>query len=532
MRAARFIFSAHNFRFLLTLGRLAWPVIATNLLQSILNVVDVLMVGRLGPISIAAIGMSNVIRFLVLVLVLTVSAGGMSLIAQARGARDPQQMSFVTRQSISSGLLLSLGLILAGQLLAKPLLLLANSNGDPQAVIAGTQFLRILFWGMPFLVLNIVFDRLMQGAGDTLTPLILSGGLNLANIGFNALFIFGYGPIPALGLNGAAYGTLLARGLAAIIGFGLIYSGRNVVRLLPGSYRPNLQMFKDIFTIGLPSGIQGVFRNGSRLLVLSIITSTEVGTFGAAALAIGLQIESLAFMPVLGLNVAATSLVGQELGRWQTKAANRQGNFAIGLGVTLMILLITPMIAFAPELIALFDPSAHPLVARGGVTYLRISTLSLPFTAVAMVANGAMRGAGDTIPGMLSTFFNRGLLAVAASYVLAIVLGMGSLGVWIGIAVGNVADGISLARRWRARSWIRTALHKTQIYRQHLVRLSDEQRKRYLTEIRAPQMAQLGTQEVVSSEKVVYSRLGAVVEVIFSKNDFRLVDNSRDKQSA
>ena len=175
---------------------LALPVMLTNLLQSLVAVVDVFMVGRLGPIAIAAVGMGTAIRLLVLVLVLSVAAGAMSLIAQAKGARDPARMSVVTRQAISSGVLLSLLLTAAGLMLTRPLLLLANSGGDPEAVRLGSQYLYILFLGTPFLILNIVGDRLMQGAGDTVTPLILTGSLNILNIGLNALFMFGIGPVP------------------------------------------------------------------------------------------------------------------------------------------------------------------------------------------------------------------------------------------------------------------------------------------------------------------------------------------------
>ena len=199
-----------------TVWRLALPVLLTNLLQSLVSVVDVYMVGRLGPIAIAAVGMGNVVRMLVLVMVLAVSAGSMSLIAQAKGARDPEQMSFVTRQAISSGFLLSLLLMAIGLPLARPLLLFANSGGEPEAVILGTAYLQILFLGMPFLILNNIFDRLMQGAGDTITPLLLTGSLNLFNILFNYIFMFGLGPIPAFGVQGAAIGTVIARATAVV----------------------------------------------------------------------------------------------------------------------------------------------------------------------------------------------------------------------------------------------------------------------------------------------------------------------------
>lgn len=502
---------------------LALPVILTNLLQSLVDLVDVFMVGRLGPIAIAAVGMSGAIRMLVLVMFISVSAGAMSLIAQARGARDPQRMSDVTRQAISSGLLLSLVLAVAGYVLAPPLLTLVNSGGEPEAVHLGTQYLRIIFLGTPFLVLNLVFNRLMQGAGDTVTPLYLTGGLNFLNIIFNYILMFGVGPVPAFGIAGAAMGTVLARMIGVVIVFVILYSGRNVIRLLPGSYRPNWRMFGDIFSIGVPSGVQGIFRNGSRLFVLGIVTSTAVGTYGAAALAIGFQVEALVFMPGLALNVAATSLVGQALGSWQTQEARMRGNTAIGVGLVIMTILALPIVIFAPAIIRVFDPSAHPVLMETGTSYFRINTVVLPLSALAMVANGSLRGAGDTVPGLISTVFTRAVAAVALAYLLAFPMGMGALGVWIALAIGIVLDAIYMAWRWHGKSWLTVALHKTEVYRQHLRYVSAEVQQRYLREIRTPLMAQPETRELVEAEGVTYRAPDRDVTIRFDGSGYQVV---------
>ena len=507
--------------------RLGTPVVMTNMLQSLVNVVDVFMVGRLGPLAIAAVGMSSVIRLLVLVMVLSVSAGGMSLIAQARGARDPERMSFVTRQSISSGVLLGLLLTAIGFAISRPLLEFANSGGEQEAILLGTNYLNIIFAGMVFLVLNTVFNRLMQGAGDTLTPLYLTGAMNLLNILLNYVFMFGLGPVEAMGIAGAAVGTVVSRALGVIAALWLIYSDRNVVKLLPGSYMPDWRMYYDILSIGVPSGVQGLFRNGSRLLILSILTSTEVGTYGAAALAIGLQVESLAFMPGLGLNVASTSLVGQSLGKWQPDEARQRGNMGIFLGVILMTVLSAPIIIFAPTVIRIFDPSAHPIVASAGVSYLRISTLTMPLIAIAMIANGAMRGAGDSLPGMLSTMTSRAIVAVALSQILAIWLDMGSIGVWYAIAIGNTVDAVIMAIRWRSKAWIQVALHKSALYRTHLRHLSAKVQQAYLTEIKSPLMALAGAREWVDPEQVRYTTPDGEYTVSFGADNYTVVSVKR-----
>lgn len=501
--------------------RLSLPVLLANLLQTSVNIVDTIMIGRLGPESIAAIGMANTIHLLLLITVLAISGGGMSLIAQAKGSRDPRRMSFVTRQALVTSLLLSAVLMIVGVSTAGPLLELMDSSGGTEAIRLGTDYLLIIFLGSPFMVLNVVVNRLMQGAGDTVTPLILTGGISLLNIGFNYLFIFGWGPVPALGIAGAAIGTILARGLAVIVALYIFHSGKNVIRILPGSWRPNWQLVKDILSIGVPSGIQGFLRHVANLLVMGFVTATELGTYGAAVLAIGTQAEIFAIQAVVGMNVAATSLVGQELGKWQPEAAFRKGNIIIYLGILVMTILVVPMIWWAPEIILVFDPSAHPVVMEGGLLLFRTILYALPFTAIAIMATGALRGAGDTKPAMFSTLFGRNLLTIALAWLLAFPLKMGALGIWYGIIAGRIFDGLYMLIVWRAGKWQRVALKKTDLYRVHLRHLPAGEQEKYLREVRTPMMSVAGTMEQVNDYDVVYVHAEGEQRIEFTKGSFR-----------
>jgi putative MATE family efflux protein len=507
--------------------RLALPVIFTNLLLTMVNIVDLFMVGRLGPIEIAAVGMSNTVRLLVMIGSLAVTAGAMALAAQAQGARDPAQLSFVTRQTLSLTVLLALALGVAGYLASEPLLTFLNSGGDPRAVELGTGYLQLLFLGTVFLLANFAISSLMQGAGDTVTPLYLSIGINLSNIAFNYAFIFGLGPIPAMGVTGAAIGTITARMLGALAGLIILYSGKNVVRLLPGSYRPNWPMFRDILSIGIPSGLQGIVRNSAQILVVSIVTSTAAGTYGAAALAIGLQIESLAFMPGLAISVAATSLVGQALGAWQLDEARRRGNAAIALGVVVMSVLAAPLIVFAPTLVRLFDPSAHPVVIEAGTSYLRINALSMPILAIAMVTNGALRGAGDTKPGLIGNLLGRWLTVVPLAALFGLTLGWGVVGVWWALVIGTAVSALYVLWRWRSRKWVEVALHKSKLYRFHLKTLSPQRQQRYLQDVRAPLMALGSVTEHVDEEGVRYRLENGEVAVRFERGSYYLASGQQ-----
>ena len=197
-------------------------------------------------------------------------------------------------------------------------------------------------------------------------------------------------------------------------------------------------------------------------------------------------------------------MVGEALGKWQVVQAQRRGSFAIYLGVAVMAILLLPLVVFAPQIVRLFSPEASETLIEAGTTYLRISTPFLLGTAVAMVGNGALRGAGDTTPGMYSTMLTRGALSVVLAWVFAFPLGMDLLGVWIGLAIGLLLDGVYLGWRWRSNVWEQVAIARTDLYRKHLRRFSAETRANYLKTIRTPLMAQPKTTETVTDDSVIY----------------------------
>lgn len=502
---------------------LALPVMLSNLLQTTVTAIDTLMIGQLGPIPIAAVGLANTVRFFILIAVLSVAGGAISLAAQVKGSSDPKRLSLVTRQSIVAGLMLAILLGAIGYIFSRPLLGLLDQGGEVEAVELGTSYLHILFLGTPFLVLNIITNRLMQGAGDTLTPLLMTIAMLVLNVAFNYVFIFGWGLIPALGMAGAAYGTLLSRALLVVFALWLFHSKRNVIKLLSGTWRPDWQMIKDILSIGVPSGIQGIFRHMSRVIILGIVTATSLGTFGAAVIAIGTQVEQLIIQPIVGMNVAATSLVGQDIGRWQVKAALEKGILLTFLAVIVLILLVLPVYFFAEELIYLFDPSAHPLILEGSLSYFKISLWSLIIGSIGVLLTGAMRGAGDTKPAMYSALINRNVLQLAIGWTLAFPLGFGYVGIWWGIAIGRILDSMFLLYIWKQQKWTLVALRKTPIYRQFLQHLSPTERGRFLTEVRTPLMQDPNMKEHLETNKVIYQLDDQQTIIAFDKASFRIL---------
>lgn len=486
--------------------KLSWPAILTNVMQTSITIIDTYMIGQLGPTDIAAVGMSNTIRLLVLISMLSVTGGAMSLMAQAKGGRDPKRMSLVTRQSIVSALILSVGIAAIGIILTRPLLILMSGE-DGEVVALGAQYLYVIFLGTPFVTLNFTANRLMQGAGDMRTPMYHMVLLLIMNVFFNYVFIYGWGSIPAFGIVGAAIGTILARSLLSILQLWLFYSGNNVVKILSGTWKPQLIMVKDILSIGVPSGIQGMFRHGANIVLMGVISATSLGIYGAAALAICTQIEAVVTQTAVGLNVAASALVGQALGRWQPDEAYRNGTVMVVIGCISMAILIIPILIFSEELVLLFDPSANSAILAGSLSYLATNTLFLPVSGFGILLSGALRGSGDTMPAMRSAIIGRNITALSCAYLLAFPLGMDYWGVWIGVIIGRVVDSIYMWVVWKRRHWQEVALKKSEIYRAHLYKLSPSALKQFLNEIRGPQMAIAGTIEMVDDDRVTYERV-------------------------
>ena len=503
--------------------KLSLPVILANSLQSLTNVTNIFFAGRLGPVEIAAIGMSNSVNMLLLVAFMSITAASMALAAQAKGARDPEQLSGVAHQSISLGVIMWVILGSIGIAFAGPILTFLNGGGDPLAVEMGSVYLQIMFAGLIFMVLNLTISSLMQGAGDTVTPLWIAVFMNVINVILNYVFMFGFGPVPAMGVPGAALGTVLSRAIAAGIGIWVMYSGRNIVRLGLASYRPSMTAFREILAIGIPSGLQGIVRNTSQLFVIRIVTATAAGTLGASALAVGLQIESLAFMPGLAISVAATSVVGQALGAWQKQDARHRGNAAILLGVLIMSVIAVPLIIWAPQVMRLFDPTANEVLLSAGASYIRINGLALPFLAFSMIGNGALRGAGDTTPGMWGAIMSRWIIVVPISWFLALRLGWGVEGVWWALAAGTVFQAVFVQWNWQSPRWLRINLEKSRLYRLHLSRMPLERAHHFLDKVKAPLMAH-GASEKVTARGASYHTAAGTLELTVESGDYRLDD--------
>jgi len=302
--------------------------------------------------------------------------------------------------------------------------------------------MRIIFAGLFSMVLNFTINAILQGAGDTRTPLKIMVLINILNIILNYLLIFGIGLFPQMGIIGAAWGTVIARSVGGAIGLWVLVSDRFAARtLLHKRLKIQLRLIKEIIRIGFPAGVQGLVRSGAGMILMRFVAMTVHSTYAVAAFSIGFQIEAISFMPGLAFGAVAMTLVGQNLGARKPERAKQSGSSATMLATLFMSGMGLLLFIFARPIIGIFSTNSD--VINIGVDFLRIMAYSQPFLALVMVVSGGLRGAGDTITPLKYTVIHGWLIRLPLAYLLAFLLGFQTTGLWWAMTISTITQGLA-----------------------------------------------------------------------------------------
>jgi putative MATE family efflux protein len=309
---------------------------------------------------------------------------------------------------------------------------LALLGASAGVVAAGTMYLRLVLSTSLLSFPLMVANGIMRGAGDTRTPMWLTLVMNVWNVAAALVLVFGWGPVPAMGLAGAGLATASARALGGVLALVVLFSGKTVLRVRPAAlFRWDGALLGRLVRVALPNlGETAVSRLGYTLFMSMV---TGLGTATLAAHQIALRVESLSFMPGWGLSVAAATLAGQALGARDPdlaeSAIRRTLLLALGLAGTIGVFFAL----FGRPLVTIFGSTPEVLDPAG--IAVRISAAELPFLSAEMVLAGALRGAGDTRTPLYVTIIGTVFLRLAVVYLFVVVLGWGLAGVWWGTAL-------------------------------------------------------------------------------------------------
>jgi len=413
-------------------NQLAWPVIMENLLQTLLGVVDMMMVSHLGASAVAGVGAANQVIWVLGASFSAVMVGTTVLVAHAIGAGDRAQANRVVKQSVLLALLIAAVLGTLGHLYAEEIIFLMGA--EPDVAAAGGTYLRIIMQMVFFMITMFVVGAALRGAGDTQTPMKVTAFINLVHVAIAYGLIFGHFGLPRLGVAGSAWAASFSRMTGTAILVAVLLRGRAPVSLRGrGGWRPDLQLIQRLFRIGVPSMVeQGLLSVGMLLYGVLVI---RMGTKIYAAQRITFQMISLSFMPGIGFATAATTLVGQSLGAGDPERAERGAWRATFSALTWMSTMGFLVAAFGRPLMRLFIDD--PEIIQMGADALKVIALTQPPQAFAQVLAGALRGAGDTRFPMWVTTAGIWLIRLPLAYLFGPVMRL-SLAM---IYVSNIVDG-------------------------------------------------------------------------------------------
>lgn len=428
--------------------RLAWPVFAEMSLQTLTQVVDLVMVGRLGAVAVAAVGLSFQPIWLAAGVFMGLAAGTTAVVARSVGAGQSGEAGKAAHQSFLLAAVMALGL--GAGVYAGAGFLLRVMGAEPAVAAEGGSYVRFLVPGMAAMMGGQVLAGALRGAGDTRTPMKVNGLVNLFNVFGNWVLIFGHLGFPALGITGAAIATSLARagGLAMLLA---AFFRPNTAVAFPARhfFRPDTAAMARVVRVGLPAALERLTTSLGMVLYARVVAG--LGTVAYAAHAIALNVESLSYMPGIAFSVAASALVGQELGARRPHRAAAGGWECTRLALLVMggmglVFLLAP-----GPLMRLY--TADPAIVALGVVALRVVAFAQLPEAAGFVLGGALRGAGDTRTVLYVSLAGVWGVRLLTAYLFVSVLGLGILGAWLAMTLDWVVRAAYLTARFRGGRW-------------------------------------------------------------------------------
>ena len=430
------------------LFNLAWPSLIENLLQTMLGFVDLVFVGQLGAVAIAGVGLGNQLMFLLLVSFMGLSVGNQALVARAIGAGDKRDAERIAKQSLLIAVILSLGIAALGFFFAEPIIAVMGATPDVNAI--GSGFLRIVATFSVVMGVMLIGGGTLRGSGDTRTPMVITGLINVVNIVLDYLLIFGNFGFPRLGPVGSAVATTIARGVGAVLILYVLFKRGSILKLpLRGGWGLHHDTIARILNIGWPAAVEQIVFNLGFLAFSAI--AILLGTNELAAQQIAFNISMFSILPAFAFGVAALTLVGQNLGAKDPLRAEASAIQALKSGMVWMCLMGVGFFIGRNFLVSIY--TNDPNVLQLAEMCMIFIALVQPFQATWIILASALRGAGDTRMTLVFTFIGIWIVRIGVGYLMGIVLGLGLFGVWLGWIADFLARAGLIVWRFRGARW-------------------------------------------------------------------------------
>ncbi len=426
---------------------LSIPMILEMVMESLFAVVDVFFVSRISINAIATIGITESVIFIVYAIAIGISMATSAMVARRIGEKKTDDAANVAVQGIILSVSISLVIGFLGFLFAKDILSLMGASED--LVAEGFGYTKWMIGGNITITLLFLLNAIFRGAGDAslaMRSLWLANGLNMI---LDPLLIFGVGPFPELGVEGAAIATNIGRGIGVLYQLSILFRKGSIVHIGMANLKLRIGVMYRLFKISLGGMGQYLIGTASWLFMVRIIS-----IFGSEALAgytIAIRIIMFSILPSWGMSNAAATLVGQNLGAKQPERAEKSVWICSKLNFYFLGVISVIYFLLADQLIMIFN--RDPEVVHNGMLAIRYICSGYIFFAYGMVMGQAFNGAGDTRTPTIINFFLYWLLQLPVAYLLAVNLDFGPEGAFAAVAITEVLLSVVYVVVFRRGKW-------------------------------------------------------------------------------
>ncbi len=426
---------------------LSVPMILEMVMESLFAVVDVFFVSKLGTDAIATVGLTESMLTILYSVAWGISMGATALVARRIGEKNPDGAAHGGMQAIYVGVFISLIVSIAGIFYAKELLMLMG--GNPQMVEHNYHYTQLLMGSNIVIMLLFLINGIFRGAGDASIAMRSLWIANILNIILCPTLINGFGPIPAMGLTGAALATTIGRGVGVLYQLYHLFNGKGVIRILRKHISFDFPVMGSVLKLASGGTAQFLIASASWIFLVKILA--DYGSDALAGYTIAIRVIVFTILPAWGMANAAATLVGQNLGAQLPDRAEQSvwkaAKYNMFFLVTVAVLFFT-----GAEWIMMFFTTNKDVIASG-VKCLRFVSLGYAFYGYGMVVSQSFNGAGDTKTPTIINLFGFWAFQIPLAYILAKTLGFGETGVFLAIPVAESAIAVVAILLFKRGKW-------------------------------------------------------------------------------
>lgn len=437
--------------------KLAGPIIGLNTLNVLMLAVDSALCGRLpnSDAVLAAMGFSIQVIFLLMVAMLGLIVGTVALVARAYGGGDTQRLNHLLVQSTMLTVIVGVVVGGIGALAAEPILRLLGASHAVADL--GADYLRPMMIGTPFFYLTLLYAGVLRGVGNTRIPFYIALGTNVVNALLNYALILGHFGLPALGVTGSAIGTVIAQFLNVVALVIVLRSGVVPNLRLPLAPKKIDQgLAGELYRIGWPAALDMLILNAGFLTALGILG--RIDQAAVAAHGLGMRVQSLAFVPGLGIAQATSAMVGQALGGGSVERARRIARASMLLCTAIMTVLAIVVVLTDDLLVQIFDVKVGTPLESYTLEWMMILGLAMLPAGTNMALIGLLQGSGATKISLRINLWSTLAIQVPLSWILAEPAGLGVTGVWLSFPIAFAAKAAIGYLAYRQAKWAVTGV--------------------------------------------------------------------------